>query len=131
VTSAPDLIDDTTTFTLEVYGASGLDEDLLMYGVFEEGAVVEPGDPDNLALAAGEAVFSGGKAEALAEESDGVAWQGKIGRNYDVYPIIDTDGNGQYDGGVDCAYDPMPLDVTLHDSWGEYWSVSISDFSCP
>ncbi len=131
VTAAPDLIDDTTTFTLELDDADGFDGSSLLYGVFEEGAVVEPGDPDNLALAGGEAVISGGWAEALAETSDGATWQGKIGQNYDIYPMIDTNGNGEWDDWYDFGYDSMPLIIRLDDPWGEYENVGVSSFSGP
>ncbi|MCD6121547.1 MAG: hypothetical protein J7K04_06895 [Spirochaetales bacterium] len=73
-----------------------------MYGVFNSGTNPYPGEDP---LSIGSATISGGTAEAVAETYNITeTWEGEEGLSYDIYMMIDMNGNGDYDEYIDYVY---------------------------
>lgn len=117
-----------TTITVELTGAGDLDGKSFMYGVFDAGA-----DPATVGpLAIGDAVVSGGVAEALAQTYDPVSWgptgtwYGTVGQMYDLNMMVDMNGDGDFQSFIDYSRGAA-LTVTM-DADGVYQSVTRDEF---
>jgi hypothetical protein len=115
------------TITMHLSNAGDLNENWFYFGVFYEGAT--PGIDD--AYAGGSDMIANGAAEATAMLMDGSdVWYGNIGESYDIYMMVDIDGDGNFNPWADFSYEPTPYTITL-DSSEMFESVDRSSFVGP
>ncbi len=114
---------DDGSFAIRLTNASDYNGLNLTYGVYLGG--ITPGADNDLAHGSG--IISDGEAEVIAETDSGDTWIGSNG-DYDVYMMIDFNGNNEYEDFLDYSISGH-IDVNLDENESNIWDYVGSDFS--